>query len=271
MKQRTIMVNTNCYHGYSIEEAIVSIAKAGFTAVELTATKGWTEHVFPTHTFSHLLKVKDLLAEYNLTAVGMSGHANLMDPRRLADFIQNIRLAHFFGCQYIVSSIGEAHLEDTKEVGDEELVSHLRSLLPHLIETNLTLVLETHGEHGTATRIAPIVKAVQSDRVKICYDTANVIYFAEVTGNEDLVANLDEIGYLHIKDKAGKPKEWNFPALGEGYVDFPGIFSILDEANNLAPLSIEIEFKEGGSSSLEEVDEAIQISAAYLRSLGYEL
>lgn len=40
----------------------------------------------------------------------MSGHCNLMDPERIPDFEKNIRLAAFFGCQYIVSSIGEAHL-----------------------------------------------------------------------------------------------------------------------------------------------------------------
>ena len=44
---RIIAVNSNCYHGYSIEQAIDGIAAAGFRYIELTATKGWTEHVFP--------------------------------------------------------------------------------------------------------------------------------------------------------------------------------------------------------------------------------
>ena len=47
MKERIIAVNSNCYHGYSIEEAIAGIKAAGFRYIELTATKGWTEHVFP--------------------------------------------------------------------------------------------------------------------------------------------------------------------------------------------------------------------------------
>lgn len=47
MEKRIIAVNSNCYHGYSIEEALEGIAAAGFHYVELTATKGWTEHVFP--------------------------------------------------------------------------------------------------------------------------------------------------------------------------------------------------------------------------------
>ena len=49
---RIIAVNSNCYHGYSIEQAIDGIAAAGFRYIELTATKGWTEHVSPTRASS---------------------------------------------------------------------------------------------------------------------------------------------------------------------------------------------------------------------------
>ena len=37
---RIIAVNSNCYHGFTIEEAIEGIAAAGFKYIELTATKG---------------------------------------------------------------------------------------------------------------------------------------------------------------------------------------------------------------------------------------
>ena len=54
MMSRIIGVNSNCYHGYSIDEALEGIAAAGFHYVELTATKGWTEHVFPDQSFASL-------------------------------------------------------------------------------------------------------------------------------------------------------------------------------------------------------------------------
>ena len=66
MKKRIIAVNSNCYHGYSIEDAIAGIKAAGFKYIELTATKGWTEHVFPNQSFERLLEVKDLLDEAGL-------------------------------------------------------------------------------------------------------------------------------------------------------------------------------------------------------------
>ena len=105
MKNRIIAVNSNCYHGYSIEDAIAGIQAAGFKYIELTATKGWTEHVFPDQSFERLLEVKDLLDEAGLIPFAMSGHTNLMDTERIPDFVKNIRLAHFFGAKYIVSSI----------------------------------------------------------------------------------------------------------------------------------------------------------------------
>ena len=64
--KRIIGVNSNCYHGFSIEEAIDGIAAAGFRYIELTATKGWTEHVFPDQSFHRLWQVKDRLEERGL-------------------------------------------------------------------------------------------------------------------------------------------------------------------------------------------------------------
>jgi sugar phosphate isomerase/epimerase len=37
--------HTNSYHTYSLEEALEGIAAAGYRYVELTAVRGWTEHV----------------------------------------------------------------------------------------------------------------------------------------------------------------------------------------------------------------------------------
>ena len=41
-----------------IEEAIAGIRRAGFHYIELTATKGWTEHVFPDMPFERLLRFR---------------------------------------------------------------------------------------------------------------------------------------------------------------------------------------------------------------------
>ena len=203
MMPRIIGVNSNCYHGYSIDEALEGIAAAGFHYVELTATKGWTEHVFPDQSFASLCHVQDKLKELDLVPFAMSGHTNLMDVDRLPDFIMNMRLAHFFGCKYIVSSIGEAHLKDKAKTGNEVLVQNIKGLIPHLKENGLMLVLELHGEHATGTIMNGIVTAVNSNLVKINYDTANCVFYGNVDAADDIDTCMDNVAYLHIKDKAG--------------------------------------------------------------------
>ena len=210
MMSRIIGVNSNCYHGYSIDEALEGIAAAGFHYVELTATKGWTEHVFPDQSFASLCHVQDKLKELDLVPFAMSGHTNLMDADRLPDFIMNMRLAHFFGCKYIVSSIGEAHLKDKAKTGNEVLVQNIKGLIPHLKENGLMLVLELHGEHATGTIMNEIVTAVNSNLVKINYDTANCVFYGNVDAADDIDTCMDNVAYLHIKDKAGARDAWIF-------------------------------------------------------------
>lgn len=269
--KRIIAVNSNCYHGYSIEQAIDGIADAGFHYIELTATKGWTEHVFPDQSFQHLCQVKQRLQDKGIIPFAMSGHCNLMDTARIQDFIDNIHLAAFFGCEYIVSSIGEAHLEDKAVVSNEEVAKHIRALVPELEKNGLKLMLEVHGDHGTGKILKEIVQLVGSDRVAVAYDTANALFYGNVDLSEDLDASLDAIRYFHLKDKGGERTVWDFPALGKGWIDFPMVFKKLEQAGDNSPFSIEIEFTQAGSKDLEEVNQAVRDSAQYLKAHGFEL
>lgn len=271
MRERIIAVNSNCYHGYSIEDAIAGIQAAGFRYIELTATKGWTEHVFPDQSFQRLLEVQDKLKEAGLTPFAMSGHTNLMDTARIPDFVRNIRLAHFYGAKYIVSSIGEAHLEDQAVASNNVVAYHIRDLVPYLQAYDMILVLEIHGDHGTGAILADIVEKVGSDRVKINYDTANAIFYGDVDVEKDFHDCLSHIAYVHLKDKAGERQTWDFPALGKGYVPFPALFRMLEDSGNDAPFSIEIEFTQAGPKSLEEINQAVKDSARYLLDHGYTL
>ena len=270
MMDRIIAVNSNCYHGYSIEEAIAGIKAAGFRYIELTATKGWTEHVFPDQSFERLLEVKDLLDEAGLIPFAMSGHTNLMDTERIPDFVKNIRLAHFFGAKYIVSSIGEAHLKDNAVASNEVVAEHIKGFLPYLEKYDMILVLEVHGDHGTGVILKEIANLVGSDRVLVNYDTANAIFYGDVDVVQDFSCCMDKVGYIHLKEKAAGRQEWDFPALGKGYVPFPEVFGLLEKAGNASPFSIEIEFTAAGPKDLDEINRAVADSAAYLKAQGFK-
>ena len=227
--------------------------------------------MFPDQSFERLLQVKDLLDEAGLIPFAMSGHTNLMDTDRIPDFVKNIRLAHFFGAKYIVSSIGEAHLKDNAVASNEVVAEHIKGFLPYLEKYDMILVLEVHGDHGTGVILKEIANLVGSDRVLVNYDTANAIFYGDVDVVKDFGECMDKVGYIHLKEKAGGRQEWDFPALGEGYVPFPEVFAMLDEADNLSPFSIEIEFTAAGPRDLAEIDQAVLDSAAYLKAQGFTL
>lgn len=270
MKNRKIAVTTNCYHGYSVEEAIAGIKAAGFRYVELTAMKGWVEHVFPDHSFAQLLKVKDLLDEAGLQAIGMSGHVSLMDGTKREDFINNIRLARFFDIPCILTFVGEP-AEGEGELSMDETVSRIRSVLPELEKYDMTMALEVAGKQSSGVAVKEIVEKVASPRVVTAYDTANAIFYGDVDTMADLSACLDTVGYIHIKDKAAGRQEWSFPALGQGYVPFPEVFAMVDESGNDSPYVVEIEFTPEGPGSVEAVNQAVLDSANYLKAQGFVL
>ena len=56
MKKRIIAVNSNCYHGYSIEDAIAGIKAAGFKYIELTATRAGPSMSSPTRALNGFLR-----------------------------------------------------------------------------------------------------------------------------------------------------------------------------------------------------------------------
>ena len=134
----------------------------------------------------------------------------------------------------------------------------------------MKLVLEVHGDHGTGVILKEIAELVGSERVMVNYDTANAIFYGDVNVPEDFAACVDKVGYVHLKEKAGGRQEWDFPALGKGYVQFPEIFAMLDEKDNLSPFSIEIEFTQAGPKDLDEINKAVVDSAEYLRAQGFE-
>ena len=115
------------------------------------------------------------------------------------------------------------------------------------------------------------MRRVGSGRVRTNYDTANVIFYGGVDPVEDLEACIDDVAYLHIKDKAGAPDEWNFPAPGKGDIDFDAIFRVLKEAENNSPFSVEIEFTPEGPGGLAQVNQAVRDSAAFFLEKGFAL
>lgn len=240
--KNAVSVSTNTYHGFSVDEALEGIARAGFKNVELTAVRGWTEHIMPDHDEAQLRHVEDKLRELGLSCIAVSGHCNLTDAERLSDFRVNMALAHRFGAKWIISSTGEAHFGKDERITDDVLIENIRALVPDLEKYDLKLAIEVHGEYGTGEKILKIVKGVGSDRVGINYDTANVVFYGGKIPNEEVQTCYEGVNFVHLKDKVGLDNGWNFPAVGSGDLDLLGFIRFMQGKGYEGPLSIEIEF-----------------------------
>ena len=235
---------TNSYHGFSLEEALAGIAGAGFKYVELAAVKGWTEHVRADMSEDEILSVKKLIADFGLTAYSLSAPCNLADKGRLEDFKDNIELAHKLGCKYIITSTGEAHFGGEETLSDEVLVRNIKTLIPTLEKYGIVLALEIHGDYGTGEALYAITRELASPHVGINYDTANVVMYGGILPTLDVKTCVSDVKYVHIKDKRGLQKEWNFPGLGNGELPLREFIEFMSGSGYDGPYSVEIEYEE---------------------------
>jgi sugar phosphate isomerase/epimerase len=242
--ENQIGVSTNSYHGFSVDEALEGIAAAGFKQVELNAVKGWTEHIMPTMGESEIKRIIKKMSGLGISCIGLSGHCNLMDEERLRDFRDNMKLAHTLGCRYIISSTGEAHFGKGEVFADDVLAKNITALLPDLKQYGLILALEVHGEYGTGGLLKNVVQKVASDLVGINYDTANVVFYGKQKPEEEIKSCAEYVKYVHLKDKIGQGKEWNFPALGKGELKLSELIHYLGSQGYSGPYSVEIEYTE---------------------------
>jgi L-ribulose-5-phosphate 3-epimerase len=263
-----ICLNSNTYHGYELADAVSGAREAGIHFIEVAAVRGYTEHARSDMSDVEVTELRRLLADNGIEPLGMCGHTNIMTADGREEFRNNLDLAVRLGAKYVVTGTGETHGDEHVIDDDTELVGILRELAAYAAERGLNLAVETHGNNfGTGVRVKDLAVKVGANNFGVNYDTANVIFYGDVEPYDDLRQSADRVIGIHLKDKAGDPREWNFPAVGDGDINFDRIFDILAETRCVAPLSIEVEFTSAGPASVDEVHAAVARSAEAVRTL----
>ncbi|GAA0468104.1 sugar phosphate isomerase/epimerase family protein [Alkalibacillus silvisoli] len=259
-----LALNTNTYHGFSLKEALKGAYDAGFKQVEIAAVRDHTAHVTTDFTERQFDEVKELLELYNLTCIGVSAHSNVMTDEGIQQLVENIDLAEVFDCKYVVTATGDSH-DDMDVIDDiQTLVKNLEPVVEKCNRLNKTLVIETHGNNfATGKSLMKLVNAL-NNQVKINYDTANVIFYGNQEPYNDLEESVQYVEFIHLKDKQGDHHEFNFPAIGDGYLDYGRLFRILEENGFVGPISVEVEFTPEGPRNIDEVHQAVKRSYQYL-------
>jgi len=204
------------------------------------------------------------LADSGLACVSMHDSCQVDDPAAVEDAKPRLDAAAQLGariCFFSAKANGDvdaAAFDRLRRIGQE---ASRRGLIVSL-ETHPPLV--TNGSVGRAT-----MRKIDHPNVRINYDTANVYFYNQgADAVEELEKLIEYVASVHLKDTNGGYRQWHFPALGEGVVDFPAIFAALGRRGFDGPYTIELEGIEG--VELDEAGQLAQIgrSVEYLRSIG---
>jgi L-ribulose-5-phosphate 3-epimerase len=255
--------HTNSYHTYGFDEALAGIAGAGFKGVELSAVPGWTEHV---DLDDDPAAVRSKVEGYGLEAVSLSGHSDLTTRDGLAHGIKAVKWAAAYGLPVVNSAVG-GH----QSAGENEsaFLANIGELADACDAAGVVVALEIHGDIMASSDVTiPLLEKIGRDSIKVNYDTANVEFYSGDRAIDDLPKITSRLAHVHLKDTTGGKGNWNFPAIGDGTVDFARVIEILREAGYSGPLSVEIEFGGEPWPALGEVDAAMRRSYEQLSALG---
>jgi L-ribulose-5-phosphate 3-epimerase len=256
--------HTGSYCPYSFDDALAGLAAAGYRGVELAAVPGATEHV-DVHADPGEVRAK--LEHHGLEAVSISGHSELTTRKGLDHGLAVVAWAERFGLPVVNTAIGgHAHVEESEEAFLENIVP----LADAAERAGVVIALEVHGDlMASGARSLPLLDRIGHPAVKVNYDTANVEYYSGERAEDDLPAIADRVAHVHLKDTTGGRGVWDFPAIGQGRVDFGRVVAILRDAGFEGPFSVEVEFKGGEPwPPLDAVTDAMRASRETLAPLG---
>ena len=177
-----------------------------------------------------------------------------------------VRWAADYGIPIVNTAIGGHASQDEDARGFLENVGELADAAK---EADVVVGLEIHGDIMASGELtAPLLERIGRQEIKVNYDTANVEFYGGARAVDDLPSIASALVHVHLKDTTGGKGVWNFPALGDGTVDFGRVLGTLEEAGYTGPLSVELEFEGEPWPSLEEVNASMRRSYEHLRSLG---
>jgi len=207
--------------------------------------------------------LKKKLADAKLKAPVMRGETDWTKPTAAKQLGEQLAVAQRLGVKYIFLSVKHPGVEKPL------VYQRLREAGDVAKKYGLILVLETHPDLGTnADEHVATMKAVNHPNVRVNFDTGNITFYN--TGRDavsELKKVLPYLATVEIKDHNGQLKTWNFPPLGRGKVDIPGVLKVLAAHGYKGPVTLEIEGIEGVKKTHAQTLDDIAASVKYMRSL----
>jgi sugar phosphate isomerase/epimerase len=209
-------------------------------------------------------EVQKRLTDHGLAALVLRGEVDFKRTDAVDALADQAAVCERMGVKYMFLSV-KGRWPD-KQV----IYERLRRAGDAAKKHGVTLAIETHPELGTnGDVLLETMKGVHHPNVRVNFDTGNITYYNR---NTDAVTELqkiiDYVATVEIKDHSAQFETWNFPPLGRGAVDIPGVLRVLREHGFTGPITIEVEGVENVKRDQAQIQQDIAESFAYLRKLG---
>ena len=258
--EKILSLVSSTYFNCNVDYALIGAKEAGFKNIDLAYTNNERGHFI---TEKNIKKNLELCNKYGINLFAIAAHDCLLKKNGFKDFKNLIDIADFLGIKFITTGSGKIKTKDD----EAKFISDLNKLGHYIDNKNMTICVETAGDWiKNGEVLVRIMNKINSKHIKINYDAANVIFYSYSDPMEDIQFTLPYLGYVHLKEKRGGYKVWDFPALGEGDIDFIKLMDLLKDYNT--PFSVEIEF-DGKDRTLDEINNAVKKSYQFLKTIGF--
>lgn len=187
-------------------------------------------------------------------AASIQGAMHLAKARGHAEQMELLRrcagLAHTFGTDLIRVFTFWRKGELTPEI-EERIVEAFDAAIRVADQEGVTLVLE--NEHacyiGTGAEAARVLSALDSPRVRACWDPGNAFFAGEHPYPDGFQAIRPFLAHVHIKDaiqEGDAGPRWC--VVGEGAIDYTGQFDALQQEGYTGWISLETHYRPDGGT-----------------------
>lgn len=135
-----------------------------------------------------------------------------------------------------------------------KIISRLQTAVDLAEELDIELFLEncpyTYVNPATITKT--IVDSINSNYLKILWDPGNTVHSGVIPYPGEYNEIKDDIAHVHVKNlsQVGSDGSYEFQALSEGVINYPELFTALDDDRYSGILSLEPEFQLDGSKEM---------------------
>jgi sugar phosphate isomerase/epimerase len=235
------------WYDFTLAESLAGIGAAGFPVCGFISQQQGRPLISDTQAEADLAAVNALVAQHGLRAQVLISNTdtNLSLEASVAKLRTTISRARALGLSHLV--LTGTHDESKYEAWYAATAQGL----DFAQEQGVKVLLKAHG--GMCALAEDLLYArerLSHPNFGLCYDPGNIYYYTGEKAEEDLPKVAAHVDAMCLKDETGGKHGDVMLTLGTGLVDFPRIFSILNDHGFSGPCWVECV----GGKTLAEID-----------------